>query len=101
MPVPCWAAGGTSWTATPAGTCRSWQRSAKILKDWQMCIRDRKEADVLCGYTAYVALAAAQFPDKETYATGMRAEIKRCRWALETAAHGKTVALVCLSLIHI
>ena len=54
-----------------------------------------KEADVLCGYTAYVALAAAQFPDKETYATGMRAEIKRCRWALETAAHGKTVALVC------
>lgn len=54
-----------------------------------------KEADVLCGYTAYVALAAAQFPDKETYATGMRAEIKRCRWALETAAAGRTVAMVC------
>lgn len=52
-------------------------------------------ADVLCGYTAYVALAAAQFPCKETYATGMREEIERCRWALETAAQGKTVALVC------
>ena len=52
-------------------------------------------ADVLCGYTAYVALAAAQFPCKETYATGMREEIERCRWALATAAQGKTVALVC------
>ena len=46
-------------------------------------------ADVLCGYTAYVALAAAQFPCKETYATGMREEIERCRWALATAAQGK------------
>ena len=52
-------------------------------------------ADVLCGYTAYVALSAAQFPCKETYATGMREEIERCRWALATAAQGKTVALVC------
>ena len=52
-------------------------------------------ADVLCGYTASVALAAAQFPCKETYATGMREEIERCRWALATAAQGKTVALVC------
>lgn len=52
-------------------------------------------ADVLCGYTAYVALAAAQLPCKETYATGMREEIERCRWALATAAQGKTVALVC------
>ena len=52
-------------------------------------------ADVLCGYTAYVALAAAQFPCKETYATGMREEIERCRWALATAAQGTTVALVC------
>ena len=55
----------------------------------------QEAADVLCGYTAYVALAAAQFPCKETYATGMREEIERCRWALATAAQGKTVALVC------
>ena len=30
-------------------------------------------ADVLCGYTAYVALAAAQFPCKEKSRTRVRA----------------------------
>lgn len=54
-----------------------------------------EEAEVLCGYTVYVALVQELFPDKETYTTPMRQELERCRWALETAAGGRTVALVC------
>ena len=52
-------------------------------------------ADVLCGYTVYIDLVRPLYPDKEVYSTGMTKEIDRCRWALETAQSGKTVALVC------
>ena len=52
-------------------------------------------ADVLCGYTVYIDLGRPLDPDKEVYTTGMTKEIDRCRWALETAQSGKTVALVC------
>ena len=54
-----------------------------------------EEAEVLCGYTVYVELVAPLFPGKETYTTPMTKELDRCRWALQTAASGKTVALVC------
>lgn len=54
-----------------------------------------EEAEVLCGYTVYVELVAPLFPGKETYTTPMTKELDRCRWALQTAAAGKTVALVC------
>lgn len=52
-------------------------------------------ADVLCGYTVYIDLVRPLYPDKEVYTTGMTKEIDRCRWALETAQSGKTVALAC------
>ena len=52
-------------------------------------------AGVLCGYTVYLNLIRPFYPGKECYATGMTKEIDRCRWALETAQQGKTVALVC------
>lgn len=52
-------------------------------------------ADVLCGYTVYVDLVAPLYPEKETYTTPMTREIDRCRWALETARSGRTVAMVC------
>ena len=52
-------------------------------------------AEVLCGYTLYVALVSPLYPDKETYQTPMKGEMERCRWALETAQSGRTVALVC------
>ena len=55
-------------------------------------------AQVLCGYTLYVELIAPLYPEKETYTSGMRQELERCRWALETAQKGKTVALVCSGL---
>jgi len=54
-----------------------------------------ERADVLCGYTVYVDMVRELFPDKETYTTPMRQELDRCRWALEKASRGRTVALVC------
>ena len=53
------------------------------------------EAEVLCGYTVYLDLIRPYYPGKTYYSTGMTKEIDRCRWALETAQSGKTVALVC------
>lgn len=52
-------------------------------------------ADVICGYATYVKLAAELVPGKETHATRMGDELDRCRWALEAAASGLDVALVC------
>ena len=54
-----------------------------------------QQAEVLCGYTVYLDLVRPLFPEKETYSTGMTKELDRCRWALETAQSGKTVALIC------
>lgn len=52
-------------------------------------------ADVLCGYHVYLELVTPLFPEKETYATSMRQERQRCLWALERAAKGDIVAMVC------
>ena len=53
------------------------------------------EADVICGYTLYVELLRPRWPEKTTHSTGMTGELERCRWCLEQAKAGKTVALVC------
>ena len=53
------------------------------------------QADVICGYSVYVELVRPLFPDKAYYSTGMTKEIDRCRWTLETAQAGQSVALVC------
>lgn len=50
---------------------------------------------VIAGYTVYVELVREQFPDKEFLTTSMTKEADRCRMALEQAAAGKTVAMVC------
>ncbi len=54
-----------------------------------------ESAELVVGYTAYLALIRDEFPDKETLSTGMRKETDRCRAAIEAAVSGKTVALVC------
>lgn len=54
-----------------------------------------EKADVIAGYTVYVNLVKEIFPDKESFTTPMKKEIDRCRWAIETAARGRTVAMVC------
>ena len=52
-------------------------------------------AEMLCGYTVYLELVKGEYPDNEIYTTPMRQELERCRWALETAQSGRTVALLC------
>lgn len=54
-----------------------------------------ERADVLCGYTVYIGLVRPLYPDKETYATPMTRERERCRWAMESARSGRTVAMLC------
>ena len=54
-----------------------------------------KNSELIVGYSAYVDLIRPYFPDKEFYATPMRGETARCRYALEMAASGKRTAVVC------
>ena len=51
--------------------------------------------DVIVGYPVYVDLVRDEFPDKEVLTTPMRKEVERCRMALEQAAQGRSVAMVC------
>ena len=52
-------------------------------------------ADVLCGYSVYLDLVKDRYPEKETFSTPMTKELERCRWAVEAAQRGKTVAMLC------
>ncbi len=54
-----------------------------------------EEADIIVGYTLYNELLQKKFPDKEYYATPMRQETERCRYALEKAVQGLETVLVC------
>ncbi len=54
-----------------------------------------KNSDILIGYTVYIDLVKEHFPDKEMLTTGMRKEVERCELALEKAAEGKDVAMIC------
>lgn len=56
------------------------------------CLR---EVEVIVGYTTYVKLIQAYFPEQKYWDSGMRDEIERCRKALELTAEGKEVAMVC------
>ena len=54
-----------------------------------------ERADLIVGYTAYIALIKGDFPEKEMMSTGMRREVDRCRAAVEAAVSGRDVAMVC------
>ncbi len=54
-----------------------------------------EEVPVIAGYTVYVDLVRDLYPDKEYYTTPMKQEIQRCRWAIERAAAGEDVAMIC------
>ena len=58
-------------------------------------VKALEEADVIVGYTVYCNLVKPYFPDKTFISTPMMREIERCRMALESAAEGKTTAMVC------
>lgn len=53
------------------------------------------DAELVVGYTTYLDLVRDDFPTKEYLATPMRGEVERCRLALEHAAAGSRVAVVC------
>lgn len=64
----------------------------------QMTIRAAKtleRCDVIIGYTVYVDLVREHFPGKEFLTTPMTKEVERCELAFETAASGKTTAMIC------
>ena len=52
-------------------------------------------SNLVVGYTVYLDLLRTEFPEKEFYTTPMRKEVERCRYALEQAAAGRSVAVVC------
>lgn len=52
-------------------------------------------ADLIVGYTVYVDLVKAYYPEKECLTTPMKKEADRCRMAFEEANKGKKVAMVC------
>lgn len=59
------------------------------------------EADLICGYSTYIAIIKEMFADdesfagKEYYETPMTKEIDRCRYSLAAADSDRTVAMVC------
>ncbi len=53
------------------------------------------EAELICGYTVYVDLIREHYPDTPVLSTAMTKEVDRCKLALEHAARGTTVAMVC------
>lgn len=52
-------------------------------------------SDLIVGYTVYTELLKEIFPDKEYFSTPMKQEIERCKAALNEAANGRNVAVVC------
>ena len=54
-----------------------------------------QECDLIVGYTVYIDLVKQEFGDKEMLTTPMRKEVERCKLALEEAASGRVVAMVC------
>lgn len=53
------------------------------------------EAQVIVGYRTYLEPLGRYLPGREVIATGMTAEIERCELAIQRAAEGRRVALVC------
>ncbi|MGI6217745.1 MAG: precorrin-3B C(17)-methyltransferase [Coriobacteriales bacterium] len=61
----------------------------------QEAVQALEDCDLICGYPVYVDLAKKVCPEKETFTTPMTREVDRCRAAIESAASGRTVAMVC------
>ena len=56
--------------------------------------RALEDSSVIAGYSVYVDLVKPLYPDKEYLVTPMRQEVERCRLAIESAASGKTTAMI-------
>lgn len=65
-------------------------------KTMTMAARDAiLDSDIVVGYTTYVNLVREIFPTKQYASTGMRKEKDRVAYAIEQAAAGRKVALIC------
>ncbi|MBI5493109.1 MAG: precorrin-3B C(17)-methyltransferase [Deltaproteobacteria bacterium] len=53
-----------------------------------------QEADCVVGYKRYIGLVAPLLEGKEIFSNGMTEETERCRWAIEAALSGRTIAVV-------
>lgn len=54
-----------------------------------------ENADVIVGYTVYADLVKKLLPNKEYYTSAMKQERERCEKAVEMAAQGRKVAVIC------
>lgn len=54
-----------------------------------------KKSDTIVGYSVYVEIVKAYYPNKEYIVTMMKKEVERCRLAFQEALKGKTVSMVC------
>jgi len=54
-----------------------------------------ESADVVAGYKTYLDLIPELIEGKGQLSSGMRQEVERCRLALDAAASGRKVALIC------
>lgn len=54
-----------------------------------------KASDVIVGYGVYVDLVKDRYEDKEFFTSPMTKEVLRCEKAVEFAAEGKTVSIIC------
>ncbi|MEA5039811.1 MAG: precorrin-3B C(17)-methyltransferase [Clostridiaceae bacterium] len=61
----------------------------------EACRAAIEEAEVVVGYTEYIRLVQAVFPEKRMLDTAMTRETERCRAALSLAADGTCTAVVC------
>lgn len=53
-----------------------------------------KAVDIVTGYTTYIDMLKAYFPEKTYLSTPMRKEVERCRLAVEKTLEGNDVAMV-------
>ncbi len=58
-------------------------------------VKALENSDVIVGYTVYVDLVMAHFPEKEFLTTPMKKEVDRCILAFEEANKGNTVSMIC------
>jgi precorrin-3B C17-methyltransferase len=59
-----------------------------------LCSKRLQESDIIVGYTGYIKLLRALFPDKKYHETGMTHEIQRCREAISFAGMYDSVCVV-------
>lgn len=58
------------------------------------CVKALEECEVIVGYKPYLEYVKNYIGDKETFTSGMRGEIERCKAAISFAKSGKTTGII-------